>query len=53
MVTETGLDPENRGTSANPVPTNLSQTVEYRLKVKNTGSEGMLSDVITVDDVVP
>ncbi len=53
LVTETGLDPENRGTSTNPVPTNLSQTVEYRLKVKNTGSEGMLSDVITVDDVVP
>ncbi|WP_166082627.1 DUF7507 domain-containing protein [Erysipelothrix anatis] len=53
LVTDAGLDPENRGTSTNPVPTNLSQTVEYRLTVKNTGSEGLLSDVISVDDVIP
>lgn len=43
---------ENRGTEAEPVNVELSQIVEYRLVVKNTG-EGIKSGDIIVTDKLP
>lgn len=44
---------EDAGTATDPVLTALGQVVEYRLRVRNHASGGLVSDVITVVDVVP
>ena len=44
---------EERGTADSPVQTELSQVVEYRLRVTNKGSGALTSGDIVVTDVFP
>ena len=44
---------EDTGTASDPVLTALGQVVEYRLKVTNHASGGLVSGAVTVTDKVP